>query len=310
MSGLLDRATRGTRPAAHESYDAVASASAAVVIGAYSSSFGLASRLLAEPVRTHVRNVYALVRVADEIVDAPRPGAARGAQSAVLDELELETLAALESGHSSNLVVHAFARTARACDLRADLVRPFFASMRTDLDRRAHDDASFAAYVHGSAEVVGLMCLRAFLADDPDRERTYARCAPGAQRLGAAFQKVNFLRDLGEDADLLGRRYFPGIDPQRLTDAERDRLLDDIDADLHAAAGVVPLLPRGSRLAVCAAHDLFARLSERLRATPAAELTSRRVRVPTAGKLRVLGGAVVRRGRPRGATVRVRRFAG
>ena len=98
MSGLMDRTTRGSRPAAHESYDAVASASAAVVIGAYSSSFGMASRLLAEPVRTHVRNVYALVRVADEIVDAPRPGAARDDQSAVLDALELETLAWLPEG--------------------------------------------------------------------------------------------------------------------------------------------------------------------------------------------------------------------
>jgi phytoene synthase len=310
MSGLLMRVTtRGSRPAAHESYDEVASASAAVVIGAYSSSFGMASRLLAEPVRTHVRNVYALVRVADEIVDAPRPGAARSDQSTVLDALERETLAALGSGHSSNLVVHAFARSARTCGIHADLVRPFFASMRTDLDRRVHDDESFAAYVYGSAEVVGLMCLRAFLVGEPDRERTYERCAPGAQRLGAAFQKVNFLRDLGEDADLLGRRYFPGIDPRRLTDAERDRLLDDIDADLRAAAGVVRLLPRGSRVAVCAAHDLFAQLSARLRATPSSELTSRRVRVPTPAKARVLGGAVLRRGRPLAAPVRLPRSA-
>ncbi|WP_148613089.1 phytoene/squalene synthase family protein [Nocardioides rubriscoriae] len=289
---------RRARPGAHAQYDAVADASAAVVIGAYSSSFGAASRLLSEPVRTHVRNLYALVRVADEIVDAPRPGATPASRAAVLDTLEQETLDALAVGHSSNLVVHAFARTARACGVDEALVRPFFDSMRADLETRVHDDESFARYVYGSAEVVGLMCLRAFVADLPDRDRRYERCAPGARRLGAAFQKVNFLRDLGDDADVLGRRYFPGIDPDRLTDADRDRLLDDVDADLAAAAAVVPLLPRGSRVAVCAAHDLFAELSVRLRATPAAELRRRRVRVPGVVKARIVSGAVARRGRP------------
>lgn len=303
MAGLLLRVTaRASRPAAHESYDEVASASAAVVIGAYSSSFGAASRLLAEPVRTHVRNIYALVRVADEVVDAPRPGVAPADQAAMLDTLERETLTALDVGHSSNLVVHAFARSARACGVTAPLVRPFFASMRMDLDRHEHDEASFAAYVHGSAEVVGLMCLRAFVAAEPDPAGCYDRCAPGAQRLGAAFQKVNFLRDLGEDADLLDRRYFPGVDPRRLTVEQRDRLLDDIDADLAAAADVVPLLPTSSRVAVCAAHDLFSELSARLRATPAAQLRTRRVRVPGPVKARIVAGAVARRGRPRTAS--------
>lgn len=301
MPQLMSRATRGSRPAPYESYDEVADSSAAVVIEAYSSSFGAASRLLVDPTRTHVRNVYALVRVADELVDAPRPGATQHDRAALLDTLEREVVAAVATGHSSNLVVHAFARTARACGISADLVGPFFDSMRTDLGRHEHDEESFARYVHGSAEVVGLMCLRAFLVDHPDRERRYERCAPGAQRLGAAFQKVNFLRDLGEDADLLGRCYFPGVDPRRLGDAERDRLLDDIDADLAAAADVVPLLPRRSRVAVCAAHDLFCELAVRLRATPAAEITRRRVRVPGAVKARIVASAVARRGRPRRA---------
>lgn len=299
MAGMAVRATRGARRAAYESYDEVASASAAVVIGAYSSSFGAASRLLSEPVRTHVRNVYALVRVADEVVDAPRPGMGRDEQAVALDGLERETLSALRTGYSSNLVVHAFALSGRRCGVTPDLVTPFFASMRTDLDRHEHDEASFAAYVYGSAEVVGLMCLKAFLVDEPDREQRYERCAPGARRLGAAFQKVNFLRDLAEDADLLERHYFPGVDPRRLTDAERDRLLDDIDADLAAAAQVLPLLPSSSRVAVCAAHDLFAELAARLRATPAAELRTRRVRVPGPVKARLVAGAVARRGRPR-----------
>ncbi|WP_137293891.1 phytoene/squalene synthase family protein [Nocardioides dongxiaopingii] len=287
------------RPAPHETYDDVADASAALVIGAYSSSFGLASRLLAEPVRHHVRNVYALVRVADEVVDAPRPDAAAGQQAEALATLEEETLSAMRTGQSSNLVVHAFARTARRCGVEPELVVPFFASMRTDLERREHDAASFAEYVYGSSEVVGLMCLRAFVVEEPDPASRYDELAPGARRLGAAFQKVNFLRDLGEDHDTLGRSYFPGIDPRRLTDAERDVLLDDIDADLAAAAAVVRRLPRSSRLAVCAAHDLFADLSTRLRATPAAVLRETRVRVPHPVKARLVAAVLVRGGRPR-----------
>jgi phytoene synthase len=298
MSGMLMRAsTRRVRPA-HEEYDAVARASAAVVIGAYSSSFGLASRLLAEPVRSHVRNVYALVRVADEIVDAPRPGADVHEREVTLTRLEEDTLDAMRTGHSSNLVVHAFADTARRCGIDAALVTPFFASMRVDLLPRQHDAASFADYIYGSAEVVGLMCLRAFLVHEDQREQRYAECAPGAQRLGAAFQKVNFLRDLAEDADDLGRRYLPGIDPRTLTDEQRDQVLADIRADLAAAAQIIPLLPSGSRVAVCAAHGLFSELAARLALTPAAVIRTQRVRVPTLVKARVAAGSVARRGVP------------
>jgi phytoene synthase len=233
-----------------------------------------------------------------------RPDGHPGQQAAALDTLLHETLAALESGHSSNLVVHAFARTSRACGIGADLVLPFFDSMRMDLDRHEHDDSSFVAYVYGSAEVVGLMCLRAFVAAEPEPEARYELLAPGARRLGAAFQKVNFLRDLGADHDDLGRSYFPGIDPSRLTYAQRDALLDDIEADLAAGRGALPHLPRGSRVAVCAAHDLFAELAARLRQVPAREIRERRVRVPNPVKARLAAAAVLRSGLPRSGPAR------
>lgn len=290
---LLDlRPTPPTTPADH--YDAVAEESAALVIRRYSTSFGVASRLLGGAVRPHVRNVYALVRVADEIVDAPRPGQDVDERRLLLDDLEQETLHAVTRGHSANLVVHAFARTAATVGIAPDLVAPFFASMRTDLDRTEHDEQSFAAYVYGSAEVVGLMCLRAFLHQRPDREDAYLRLAPGARRLGAAFQKVNFLRDLAADQRDLGRCYFPGIDPARLTVEERDRLLDDIDDDLRAAAEAVRMLPPDSRRAVAAAHALFDELSRRLRATPVEEIRTRRVRVSGPAKVGVLTRSLVR----------------
>ena len=274
-------------------YDAVSEGSAAVVIRQYSSSFGLASRLLAEPVRTQVRNVYALVRVADEIVDNPDPALGVEPRARMLSWLQEDVRHALRTGYSGNLVVHAFARTAIACGITDEVIDPFFASMAMDLDTTDHTPESFERYVYGSAEVVGLMCLRVFLAGEPgDRQTAYERLTPGARSLGAAFQKINFLRDLAEDHDLLHRRYFPGLDVDAFCDADRDRLLDDIDADLAVAAAVVPELPPSSRRAVRAAHATFAELSARLRATPAAEIRRTRVRVPSPVKLRLLAGSI------------------
>ena len=285
------------QPALHggaAQYDAVAASAAAAVLRGYSTSFGLATRLLSEPARTHVRNVYALVRVADEIVDAPRPGGTRALQARLLGQLEAETRAALETGHSANLIVHAFAGTARSCGIDRTLTEPFFGSMRSDLFLTRHDAESFARYVHGSAEVVGLMCLRAFLSGQADAGTEYAALAPGAQRLGAAFQKVNFLRDLAADSRGLGRHYFPGIDPDRLDDRTRDLLLDDIDADLAAADAAIDRLPAGARRGVRVAHALFAELSARLRRTPALRIRDERVRVPGPVKARVVARALVR----------------
>ncbi len=289
MNLHLSRGVTGTL------YDTVSEASSAVVIREYSSSFGLASRLLGEPVRTQVRNIYALVRVADEIVDNPDPSLPRAARATMLDWLEDDLRHALCNGWSGNVVVHAFARTAQAVGITDEIVAPFFASMRTDLDVTEHTPASFETYVYGSAEVVGLMCLRAFVAAPDgahDRADSYDRLAPGARRLGAAFQKLNFVRDLADDHDVLRRDYFPGLDVDRFDDADRDRILDDIDADLAAAARVVPHLPGSSRRAVHAAHATFAELACRLRRTPAEEIRRTRVRVPTAVKLRIAAGAL------------------
>jgi phytoene synthase len=282
-------------PTSAEQYDDLAIASARLVIRRYSTSFGIASRFLDEPQRTHVQNIYALVRVADELVDAPRPGADAEDRRVLLDSLEHETLAALGRGHSANLVVHAFVRTAAACGIGPELVTPFFDSMRTDLVRTEHDRASFDAYVYGSAEVVGLMCLRAFVRGLPDSDGVYAELAPGARRLGAAFQKLNFLRDLAVDHRRLGRRYFPDVDPEGLTSAQRDALLDDIDDDLDVAAAAIARLPHGSQGAVRLAHGLFDELSRRIRQASPERICAERVRVPGAVKARIVGREVLRR---------------
>ncbi|RDV44502.1 phytoene/squalene synthase family protein [Leifsonia sp. ku-ls] len=276
-------------------YSAAAHAGAATIIHAYSTSFGLATRLLAPQVRPRVEDVYALVRVADEIVDgaAAEAGLDLDDQRALLDALEDDTERAMRTGYSANLVVHAFAVTARATGIGPELTRPFFSSMRRDLSPVDFTAEELREYVYGSAEVVGLMCLQVFLADHPVPEQTRRRLEAGARRLGAAFQKINFLRDLAVDWTELGRSYFPGIDPARLTERQKLALVVDIDCDLGAAADVIPELPDNCRRAITAAHGLFAELSDRIRATPAAELLTRRISVPTRVKLAILARATV-----------------
>ncbi|WP_240916065.1 squalene/phytoene synthase family protein [Sanguibacter sp. HDW7] len=286
-------------------YDAAARAASETVIASYSTSFSLAVRLLPPGQRADVRAVYGLVRLADEVVDGALDEVAPDARTRLLDDLEDEVALSLVRGCSTNLVVHAFTLAALRCGIDATLTEPFFAAMRTDLVQGDHDPASLATYVHGSAEVVGLMCLRVFAADLPpaDRQRLLHEAAPGACALGSAFQKVNFVRDLGADLDERGRRYLADL-ATAPTDAARDAALDDVDAEIALARTAVPLLPPGARRAVVAATALFAELSRRLRTTPAHAIASTRVSVPAARKARVVGGALLRDAaarRPRGA---------
>ena len=275
-------------------YDRVAEDAASIVIRSYSTSFSAASRLLGVDIRQHVENIYALVRIADEIVDggAEEAGLDLVSVSRQLNELERETELAMEHGFSSNLIVHAFALTAREVAFGAELTAPFFESMRMDLGQKVHDQSSFERYVYGSAEVVGLMCLCAFLHGHDVSDDQRSKFEHGARALGAAFQKVNFLRDLADDFETLGRSYFPGIDVATFTEEEKLRLLDDLDSDLRDAA-IGSELPSSSRKAVALAHSLFAQLSKRIRATPASELVRTRVRVPDVVKLRLAAAAAI-----------------
>lgn len=277
-------------------YDVTAARTGRLVLRAYSTSFGLGTSLLPAGSRRDIGAVYALVRLADEVVDTYRgPAAARA-----LDELESQVSRALTSGYSTNLVVHAFARAARNVGIGRAEVDPFFASMRVDLSVRRHDRASFDAYVYGSAEVVGVMCLRVFLNSDrpagaPIVEPDGATLA-GARALGAAFQKINFLRDLRADGDGLGRTYFPFPDavPGRLDEAQVSAVLDEISADLASARRALPALPGRARAAVSVTLALYAELLRRLQACVPAELASRRVRVPGPAKALVVVRTLVR----------------
>lgn len=278
-------------------YSTAATVSSGRVIRSYSTSFGLANRMLPRGTRSHVANIYGLARIADEIVDgaAEEAGIDLPGRRALLDALEADTLRAIESGYSANLVVHAYATTARAMGIGADLVAPFFASMRRDLDPTPLTQGEVDSYIYGSAEVIGVMCLRAFLVNERCDDATRERLEVGARRLGAAFQKINFLRDLATDWRQLGRNYFPGVDPDAPTEEQKLAIVADIDRDLTVSARAIAELPRNCRTAIAAAQGLFSELNDRIRETPASQLLETRIRVPAPIKLRILAGAALTR---------------
>jgi phytoene/squalene synthetase len=280
-----------------EHYTEAAEQASAAVIESYSTSFGMATKLLSERIRTDIRNIYALVRVADEIVDgaAAGNGATKVQIRKQLDELEGEVYAAMKLGFSSNLVVHAFALTANRVVITREIIEPFFHSMRMDITQAKHTPKTFKEYVYGSAEVVGLMCLRAFIAG---RESGYSALEKeslntGALALGAAFQKINFLRDLAADFKTLGRSYFPNVTVATFDEAQKQFLVDDIAADLIVAANSIRLLPKDVRPAVAAAQFLFQDLTAKVAATPASVLINTRISVSNPRKIWLVAKSLV-----------------
>lgn len=281
-------------PTALHRYTTAAVASSGKIIDEYSTSFGLACRFLGKAARDDIGNIYALVRLADEIVDgvAQEAGLDLKATAEELDRLETQTEAALTTGYSTNLVVHAFVSTARKHGITTELITPFFRSMRADLYRHQHTPESLDDYIYGSAEVVGLMCLAVFRSMPGTETTDDELLITSARRLGAAFQKVNFLRDLATDYEFLGRSYFPGVDPEDFGEEQKRQLVVDIRADLAAAKpGIRKLDPR-ARIGVEMAHRLFSELTETLDKRPARELMSRRVRVTNTRKLAIAAQTV------------------
>lgn len=277
-------------------YDGAAIQAAHEIINAYSTSFSLATRLLRGQVREDVRNLYAMVRIADEIVDgtAESAGLSRAEICSELDAYEQAVLDSPQRRFHTDPVLHAWAISARRCGFKDEHVTAFFASMRRDLNQSEYDQEGLEDYVYGSAEVIGLMCLDAFLVDHRVSAHERATLEAGARSLGAAFQKVNFLRDLAEDTGMLGRTYFPELREQGLTEATKDHLVADIRADLDKAYACIGLLPMDARVGVQAAADLFAELNRRIDKLPAKHVATRRVSVPAAQKSFIMARAIKR----------------
>lgn len=248
---------------------------------AYSSSFGLSSRLFSKRIRPHIYAIYGLVRIADEIVDG---GAVTNAAS-LLDELETSTYRAIVDGYSTNPVVHAFALTARQYGIERELIEPFFASMRLDLSPQTYTADLYRDYIYGSAEVIGLMCLKVFCGKQPE---LYTDLTPGARALGAAYQKVNFLRDMAADYHTLHRFYFPDSTFDTFDATAKQSIIDDIHRDFMTAQTAVERLPAGAKRAVLTSYQYYYRLFERLDRASVDTIKQQRVRLPAAEKLWVL----------------------
>lgn len=274
-------------------FDAMSFAAARAVITSYSTSFAMSTKLLGARVRTDICNLYAVVRIADEIVDgtAKAAGGAADAIAGALDDYERLIIEAPSRRFHTDPIVHAYAITARRCHFEEAHVRAFFTSMRGDLTQRSYDARDFDDYIYGSAEVIGLLCVAIFVAGEDLDPATRASLDEGARALGAAFQKVNFLRDISEDTTVLGRTYFPALSGRVLDDAIKAELIADIRNDLAVANAVIPLLPDDARRGVRAAADLFSELTDRIDQRPAREVLTARVSVPAARKLLLLAKA-------------------
>lgn len=264
-----------------DTYKEASERASRVVTDTFSSSFGSAIRLLDSSIRQDIYNIYGLVRVADEIVDTYQGENA----AALLASLEEETYAALQTGFSTNVIVHAFCVTARRYNIKEELITPFFASMRMDVTAKNYSLESYRTYIYGSAEVVGLMCLKVFTKDDT---RQYNELKSGACALGAAYQKINFLRDIKDDYESRGRFYFPDVSYASFNETIKQAIVADIRTDLLEAEGTVQLLPKRARFATQLSVDYYKALLQRLEQTSVDELKQIRLSTPKRIKLQLL----------------------
>lgn len=254
----------------------------------YSTSFSLSSRLFSKKTRKHIYAVYGLVRIADEIVDTYR----QSDSLQKLNVLETQVYESIKSQYSTNPIVHSFALTAKEYSINRDLISPFFESMRVDITKKSFNLEEYKRYIYGSAEVVGLMCLRIFV---DGNEPNYKKLKKGASALGSAYQKVNFLRDIKDDHTTLGRVYFPGLKFKTLSEQDKQAILEDIAADFDVARSYIKKLPRSSRAAVRASYYYYTALLRRLQKTPVSEIKIRRIRISNTYKLLLLARAALRR---------------
>lgn len=238
----------------------------------YSTSFGLSSMLFARDIRPHIYAVYGLARIADEIVDTYKGDDA----AEMLDGLEEHMERSMKIGYSANPLVHAFVLSARRFGIDTDLTRAFFRSMRIDLSPQTYDDDLYREYIYGSAEVIGLMCLRVFVGGDA---AYYDELADGARSLGAAYQKVNFLRDVRDDYARLGRVYFPGIEFETFNNQQKQEIEADIERDFADAKKATANLPRGARSAVLVSYDYYHTLFNKIKRTDVEAIKATRMRV-------------------------------
>ena len=269
-------------------FDKVSEDCSKIVIKEYSTSFYRATKLLSKSIRNDIFNIYGFVRFADEIVDTFHKYPKRK----LLDQFDKELWSSIEDKISLNPILNSFQHTVNKYNIENSLIRSFMKSMRMDLDiRRYSSQEDYKEYIYGSADVVGLMCLKVFVSGS---KKEYNVLKPYAMSLGSAFQKVNFLRDLKSDSEILNRVYFPSIDMKNFDENSKDKIIEEIEKDfVHALKGIAKL-PKKARFGVYIAYRYYNKLLKKLKNTPSRDIKESRVRIDNFQKFVVLTRSYVK----------------
>jgi phytoene/squalene synthetase len=269
-------------------YDIVSYDCSKLVTQRYSTSFSLGTRLLSNSIRVHIYNIYGFVRFADEIVDSFH----EFNKVDLLNRFEEDLMHAISNKISLNPILNSFQFTVNEKKIDIELIKAFLKSMRMDLTKNNYKTKKeYNEYIYGSADVVGLMCLKVFVDGDNSK---YEKLKPYAMSLGSAFQKVNFLRDLNADFKNLDRTYFPDLNLSNFDEASKLNIINEIEKDFNHALKGIFMLPESSRLGVYTAYKYYRKLLIKLKNTPSVKIQSARIRVPNYQKMGVLAQSFVK----------------
>ncbi|OUL62234.1 phytoene/squalene synthase family protein [Flavobacterium sp. AJR] len=268
-------------------FDNVSFKCSKLVTQSYSTSFSLAVYMLAPSIRDAIYSIYGFVRFADEIVDSFHGFD----KKYLIDDFEKEYYKAIEAGISLNPIINSFQHTVKQYNITDDLVQSFLKSMKLDLSKSDyHNKEEIEDYIYGSADVVGLMCLKVFVAGNDSK---YEKLKMEAMRLGSAFQKVNFLRDLKDDNLILNRNYFPGIDLSSFDENAKNKIIKEIEDDFKVAYQGIIKLPVEAKFGVYTAYIYYKKLLKKLENTPCHEIGNERIRVSNYSKAGLLAKSFV-----------------
>ena len=258
-----------------------------LVTKSYSTSFSLAVHMLAPSIREAIYSIYGFVRFADEIVDSFH----EYDKEYLINDFEKEYYKAIEMGISLNPILNSFQHTVKQYNITDDLIQAFLKSMKLDLVKSTYNtQTEYENYIYGSADVVGLMCLKVFVAG---KEQKYEQLKQEAMRLGSAFQKVNFLRDLKDDNLVLNRNYFPGIDLKSFDENAKTEIINEIEEDFRIAYQGIVKLPMEAKFGVYTAFVYYKKLLAKLKKTPYYEIGNSRIRVSNYTKAGLLAQSFV-----------------
>jgi len=268
-------------------FDQISIASSTIVTKTYSTSFSLGIRCLHKKFHSAIYSIYGFVRLADEIVDSFHDYD----KSELLTCFTTDTYKSIAQGISLNPILNSFQHVVNDYSIDRELIDCFLKSMAMDLKETEYSSASYHNYILGSAEVVGLMCLRVFTENN---DILYQHLKPSAMKLGSAFQKINFLRDLKNDYEVLGRVYFPQLDLTVFSDKEKKEIEHDIEKDFTEALAGIKQLPRSSRFGVYVAYIYYKSLFKKIKSVSSVNIMSERIRIPNSRKLGLLAGSYVK----------------